>query len=217
MTEREREKGKCYKRVTQQRCKQFPKRNQTFKVQKKTNVWLHSYLRQSVRWRETDHANKDIFCLVLRKRVRRRRERKRKKERKEITRFIHLNSLKGCVGLNPRYIGTVQKRVNRVGLIHQWIVLRILNRSILKINIGPSWGQPDRRQAELLSGCVQRGKPALSSALPGRPRTCQRLGKAIACIQISTAGSWWLWTTAEALLFFRFSHQTHCWKELVSN
>ena len=75
----------------------------------------------------------------------------------------------------------------------------------------------NRRLAELLSGCVQRGKPALSSALPGRPRTCQRLGKAIACIQISTAGSWWLWTTTEALLFFRFSHQTHCWKELVSN
>ena len=40
---------------------------------------------------------------------------------------------------------------------------------------------------------MQRGKPALSSALPGRPRTCQRLGKAIACILISTAGSWWLW------------------------
>ena len=75
----------------------------------------------------------------------------------------------------------------------------------------------NRRLAELLSGCVQRGKPALSSALPGRPRTCQRLGQTIACIQTSTAGSWWLWTTAEALLFFRFSHQTHCWKELVSN
>ena len=75
----------------------------------------------------------------------------------------------------------------------------------------------NRRLAELLSGCVQRGKQALSSALPGRPRTCQRLGQAIACIQTSTAGSWWLWTTAEALLFFRFSHQTHCWKELVSN
>ena len=83
-----------------------------------------------------------------------------------------------------------------------------------------SYTQPDvgnRRLAELLSGCVQRGKPALSSALPGRPRACQRLGKAIACIQISTARSWWLWTTAEALLFFRFSHQTHRWKELVSN
>ena len=75
----------------------------------------------------------------------------------------------------------------------------------------------NRRLAELLSGCVQRGKPALSSALPGRPRTYQRLVKAIASIQISTAGSWWLWTTAEALLFFRFSQQTHCWKELVSN
>ena len=62
----------------------------------------------------------------------------------------------------------------------------------------------------VLSGCVQRGKPALSSALPARPRTCQRLGKAIACIQISTAGRWLkLRTTAEALLFFRFSHQTH--------
>ena len=47
----------------------------------------------------------------------------------------------------------------------------------------------NRRLAELLSGCVQRGKPALSSALPGRPRACQRLGKAIACIQISTARS----------------------------
>ena len=47
----------------------------------------------------------------------------------------------------------------------------------------------NRRLAELLSGCVQRGKPALSSALPGRPRTYQRLGEAIACIQISTAGS----------------------------
>ena len=47
--------------------------------------------------------------------------------------------------------------------------------------------QAYRRLAELLSGCVQRGKPPLSSALPGRPRTCQRLCKAIACIQISTA------------------------------
>ena len=76
-------------------------------------------------------------------------------------------------------------------------------------------GIENRRLAELLSGCVQRGKPALSSALPGRPRICRRLGKAIACIQISTAGSWWLWTTAEALLFFRFSHQTHfCGKSL---
>ena len=47
----------------------------------------------------------------------------------------------------------------------------------------------NRRLAELVSGCVQRGKPALSSALPARPRTCQRLGKAIACIHISTGGS----------------------------
>ena len=47
----------------------------------------------------------------------------------------------------------------------------------------------NRRLAELLPGCVQRGKPALSSALPGRPRAYQRLGKAIACIQISTAES----------------------------
>ena len=74
----------------------------------------------------------------------------------------------------------------------------------------------DDLQNYCLGACNGANRRSQLRCQAGRAHA-KRLGQAIACKQTSTAGSWWLWTTAEALLFFRFSHQTHCWKELVSN